>query len=229
MWGREVDGQVLFFHLAGINNQNFLMRDEQTGSYWQQISGKAVSGPMKGKTLPLIHSDEISFGLWKKERPFGRVLAPVAKYQADYEEKDWEKSIAKAKVVVNFPNSGLAMREQVLGIFNAHAAKAYPLTKVLSEKLVLDRLGPDAILIVVGPDNLSARAFRNPSPARDFYHSSDDPSFLMTDAQTGAKWNFQGCATEGQDKGRCLEPVRMIKDYWFDWKNYHPDTAIYAK
>jgi len=34
-----VDGLKLTFHLAGINSQNFLMRDEETGTYWQQISG----------------------------------------------------------------------------------------------------------------------------------------------------------------------------------------------
>ena len=38
-----MSGLVLTFHLAGINNQNFLMRDEQTGTYWQQISGRAIS------------------------------------------------------------------------------------------------------------------------------------------------------------------------------------------
>ena len=44
MLSREIDGLKLTFHLAGINNQNFLMRDEETGTYWQQINGVAVSG-----------------------------------------------------------------------------------------------------------------------------------------------------------------------------------------
>jgi hypothetical protein len=55
VWGREVTGLTLTFHLSGINNQNFLMRDEQTGTYWQQIStywrqigGRAISGPLTG-------------------------------------------------------------------------------------------------------------------------------------------------------------------------------------
>jgi hypothetical protein len=30
VWNREVAGLRLTFHLAGINNQNFLMRDEET-------------------------------------------------------------------------------------------------------------------------------------------------------------------------------------------------------
>ena len=27
------------FVSPGINNQNFIMRDEQTGSWWQQVTG----------------------------------------------------------------------------------------------------------------------------------------------------------------------------------------------
>jgi len=44
VWQSVVNGQTLKFHLAGINNQNFIMRDEQTGSWWQQISGEAIQG-----------------------------------------------------------------------------------------------------------------------------------------------------------------------------------------
>jgi hypothetical protein len=71
---RNVAGWALTFHLAGINNQNFLMRDEETGSYWQQISGVAISGPMKGQQLNLVLSDELTFGAWKAEEPEGMVL-----------------------------------------------------------------------------------------------------------------------------------------------------------
>jgi hypothetical protein len=226
VWGRKIDGVLLTFHLAGINNQNFLMRDDQTGSYWQQISGKCISGPMRGRVLPLVNSDEISFQLWGAEQPGGRVLAPVAKYASEYEAKDWDKKMAKARVVIQFPKSGLPMREQVFGVATDQASRAYPVTKLIADKLVLDRVGGKAIMLVTASDNRSIRAFQNLSPARDFYRSAEG-GFLMTDAQTGSKWNFQGCAVDGPEKGRCLEPVRTIKDYWFDWKNYHPGTTIY--
>jgi len=49
---RVVNGVPLRFHLAGINNQNFLMRDEQTGTYWQQITGLAVSGTARRQASP---------------------------------------------------------------------------------------------------------------------------------------------------------------------------------
>ena len=45
------------------------MRDEETGTYWQQITGAAVSGPLAGRVLKLIPSDELTFALWKTEQP----------------------------------------------------------------------------------------------------------------------------------------------------------------
>ena len=68
-------GLVLTLHLAGINNQNFLMRDEQTGSFWQQITGRAISGPLAGTSLRLVPSDELTFALWKSERRDGCQVA----------------------------------------------------------------------------------------------------------------------------------------------------------
>jgi len=57
-----VDGRALHFYLAGINNQNFLMRDKETGTWWQQITGKAIYGPLKGASLDLVPYDELTFG-----------------------------------------------------------------------------------------------------------------------------------------------------------------------
>jgi hypothetical protein len=89
------------------------------------------------------------------------------------------------------------------------------------------------VLIVVGPDGQSVRAFRGRIPgvdgAPDFYRlTANQPGALMMDAATGSEWNFQGCAISGKVKGVCLDRVPMLKDYWFDWRNYHPQTAIWG-
>jgi hypothetical protein len=73
----------MHFHLAGINNQNFLMRDEETGSYWQQVTGTAIAGPLKGSKLTLLSQDELTFALWRKEHPQGTVLAPLPRYASN--------------------------------------------------------------------------------------------------------------------------------------------------
>jgi hypothetical protein len=224
-----VDGKELTFHLAGINNQNFLMRDEETGSFWQQINGRAVSGPMAGKQLELVHCDELSFGLWRAENPRGTVLQPVGEFEKNYEAKDWEKRMLKARTVVDTSKSGIAPRALMLGIEVGGGSKAFPLDRVLQQKLVQDRVGGKAIILVVGPDNLSVRAFLRDLDGvvanAEYYRKPD--SGLFVDSETGSEWNFQGCAVSGRATGRCLKPIPMIKDYWFDWQLYHPSTAVY--
>ncbi len=226
MWSREVDGRVLTFHLAGINNQNFLMRDDQTGTFWQQISGRAVSGPLRNKQLLLVHSDELTFAQWRGEQPSGMVLAPVKTYVAEYEPRDWEKRIGKARTVISFPSTKIPGREVMLGIQAGGAARAFSLKRVLDEKLVQDRVGSTPVLLVVGPDNTSVRAFVNRAPSgkpTDFYRQKDG---TLLDSETGTTWTFAGCPVAAIGTA-CLPPVDMLKDYWFDWRNYHPDTTVY--
>jgi hypothetical protein len=227
---RDVDGRRLTFHLAGINNQNFLMRDEETGSYWQQISGLAISGPLQGRQLTLVLSDELAFATWKAEEPQGMVLKDVAKYASEYETKDWDVHMARRPTVIQFPEHGMQARDLILGIQDAGASRAFLYDRVIKEKLVKEYVGPQAVLIVVGPDGQSVRAFRDRIPGQDglpdFYRMTANA--LMMDATTGSQWNFQGCAISGKAKGVCLERIPMLKDYWFDWRNYHPKTALWG-
>ena len=229
MWGRDIAGLRLTFHLAGINNQNFLMRDDQTGTYWQQISGKAISGPLRGAQLPFVHSDELNFGTWRSEEPQGTVLQDAAPYRSDYAPKDWDVHMQRAPVVIDFHEHGLHGRDVMLGIQAFGASRAYLYDRVIREKLIQDRVGPEPVLLVVGGDGQSVRAFRARIPGvpgtPDFYRKPDG---VLMDAATGSEWNFQGCAFAGKSKGLCLEPVEAIKDYWFDWRNYNPSTTVYG-
>jgi Protein of unknown function (DUF3179) len=227
---RDLEGRRLTFHLAGINNQNFLMRDDETGTYWQQISGRASSGPLQGRQLTLVLSDELTFAAWRAEEPQGTVLVNVPQYASDYETKDWDVRMERAPTVIQFPEHGMQSRDLILGIRTGGASRAYPYDRVIREKVVKDRVGTEPVLLVVGPDGVSVRAFRDRIAgveAADFYRLSGK-TFIM-DSPTGSEWNFQGCAVSGKSKGECLERIPMLKDYWFDWRNYNPETTIWGK
>ncbi len=227
-----MDGLRLTFHLAGINNQNFLMRDEETGTYWQQISGAAISGPLKGRRLTLVLSDELTLAIWRAEQPQGTVLDDVPEFISDYAKRDWDVRMKRAPTVLDFPEHALAARDLMLGIQAYGASRAFLYDRVVKEKLVKDHVGAEPVLLVVGPDDQSVRAFQGRIPgvngASDFYRITGRPGVLLIDETTGSEWNFQGCATSGKAKGLCLEPIPMLKDYWFDWRNYNPKTTVYG-
>ena len=230
MWKRQAAGQNLTFHLAGINNQNFLMRDQETGSFWQQVSGKCISGPLKGEKLELVPGEELTFALWRQEAPDGTVLAPNPEFANRYERADWEQQAEKLPTVVKLQDNSLAPRALVAGITVEGISKAYAVNKITQETPIQDQLGGTPLLLALGPDGKSLRAFTRRIPGEtqepDFYKRNGNDWVLM-DSVTSSLWDFRGCAFQGPAKGKCLEPVHILKDYWFDWHTYHPDTLLY--
>jgi hypothetical protein len=236
-----VDGRALTFRLAGINNQNFLMRDEETGSYWQQISGKAISGPYRGRQLELVHSDELTFLLWRNENPRGTILRPVDRFASEYETKDWDVQMRSVDTVVDTKNTPYGPRELMLGVEHNGAARAYMLDRVLKQKLVQDWIGGTPVIVVLGPDEKSVRVFEARIQGHDvvpeFYRDAgagkpaalDAGRAMFIDSATGSAWTFRGCAVRGPAVGQCLPPLPAIKDYWFDWQLYHPNTSVHGK
>jgi hypothetical protein len=231
VWRADIDGLRLTFHLAGINNQNFLMRDDQTGTYWQQITGKALSGPLAGRQLVLVPSDELTFALWKTEEPHGTVLQDAPAYVADYASTDWDVQMSKVPTVLSFARPGLAPRDIMIGLHLPGFSRAYHYDALLKEKLVEDQMGPEPVMLVVGPDNQSVRAFhrRIPGVARipQFYRI-EKGTVLLIDDTSGSQWDFRGCAISGKSQSLCLDRIEAIKDYWFDWRNYNPSTTVYS-
>jgi hypothetical protein len=283
VWTRTVNGRALHFYLAGINNQNFLMRDKETGTWWQQITGKAIYGPLKGASLELVLSDELTFGEWKSEVPEGKVLAEVPKYGKEY-DSNWEPETAKYPVVISFPGTELKSRDVVVGLEIDGPGRAYPWDTLVKQSPVVDRVNGTPLLVAVGPDGKSFRVFVSRIDGKDaeFYlkgetegetsaegkpgtpvaakpaspaetkpaaptHAKAEVSaatkpaapaaakpaaakpWILLDTTTASEWNFQGCAVSGPSLGKCLDRIPALKDYWFDWRNYHPGTTLYKR
>jgi hypothetical protein len=230
VWRAEVDGRKLSFHLTGINNQNFLMQDEQTGSWWQQVTGEALFGPLKGKRLDLVFHDEVSFGVWKKEHPDTRVLRPDDSAPWREFSKNWEAETAKMPVVTpRRPGEPFAPREVMIGLEVRGAAKAYPWSALKRQSPILDTLAGTPVLLVLGEDGRSVRAFSRVVDGRELqlFVRPGGPPLRLVDAETGSEWTFAGEAVSGPLGGKQLDRIYALLDYWFDWKAYHPQTAVY--
>src|SRR5262245_467991 len=103
------------------------MRDEETGSWWQQISGCAILGPLKGTCLAPVAWDEVTFAGFKAEHPAADILLPVEEKKAEYASAGWEAEIAEMPTVTPVdPHDVLQPRDLVVGVKTGGAAKAYP-------------------------------------------------------------------------------------------------------
>jgi hypothetical protein len=113
------------------------------------------------------------------------------------------------------------------------AAQAYPLSSLTGQSpVLLDKLGGEPIMLVLGPDGKSVRVFSRimGGDALEFYVrgavKGSEPWGLVESASL-SEWSFDGCALSGELRGHCLARIDALKDYWFDWEHYHPHSGIY--
>lgn len=208
------------------------MRDEETGSWWQQVTGEAIQGPLKGQTLRSVYHDEVTFGLWKREKPEGRVLRPNEQtaQSGNYLPANWEESVARMPVATSAAlDKSLEPRTLILGVTINGVAKAYPFAAMVKQSLILDEVGGVPIFIVRGDDNRSVRAFESSADGRklEFFLKPNTSALTMVDAETGSEWDFTGRAIAGTLSGRQLKKISILNDYWFDWTTYNPKTQVY--
>ena len=206
------------------------MRDEETGSWWQQVSGLAISGPLKGKQLRSIDQDELTFAQWKKEEPNGRVLKPDPTVASnDYVPSDWEVKMAKARVASVNVDQTIPPRSLVIGITVGNADKAYPFESLVKQSPIIDEVVGVPIVVVLAKDGKSVRAFERVVDGRklEMFSKTGSTELSLFDAETQSDWDFSGKAVNGQLSGRQLKKIPVLIDYWFDWKNYHAKTALY--
>jgi len=164
VWDEQLRGRRLRFHLCGINNQNFVMCDEETGSWWQQVTGEAFAGPLRGSRLRLVFTDEVAFAIWRREHPGGRVLRPASPAWRSW-SADWEAKIGRLPVVAGVPGADgrgpLPPRTVVLGLELRGAARAYPVESLRRQGAIVDDVGGQGVVILVGDDGRSLRAFES--------------------------------------------------------------------
>ena len=208
------------------------MRDEETGSWWQQVTGEAIQGPLKGQRLGPVDYDELTFGLWKEENPQGRVLRPddAIERAGDYAPADWEHRMAKVPVTTSLTlDNALEARALVVGVKANGISRAYPFDALLKQSPIIDELGRVPIMIVMADDHKSVRGFERIVDGRqlEFFVKPNVSPLRLVDAQTESEWDFSGRAVAGPSTGKQLTRLAVLNDYWFDWKTYNRGTTLY--
>jgi hypothetical protein len=232
VWETAIDGRTLTFHLAGINNQNFIMQDDETGSWWQQVTGEAFLGPLKGRRLTPVPQDQLTFATWRSEAPQGRVLKPDDRIAraGRYAPVNWERDMLQYRTpAAPSADTRLAPRALVVGVALNGAATAYPADGLTAAGATIDTIGGEPIVIVRAADARSTRVFYRTVDGRplQFAVETGASPLRLLDVETGSEWDFTGTCVAGPLAGRRLRRVPFLEEYWFDWKTYHPTTQVF--
>src|SRR5207302_1150521 len=108
-------------------------------------------------------------------------------------------------------------------------SKAHRMADVKQQNPIIDTIGSVPIVIAVADDGRSVRAFRRTIDGRafEFFAKPSSSPITFVDSVSGSEWDFAGRAIRGPLAGRQLAKIDVLSDYWFDWRTYHPDTAIF--
>lgn len=217
--------------MLGLNNQNFMMIDEQTGTWWQQVTGKAVQGPLAGKRLTRVPSDEVRLAIWRQEHPNTTVMAHQEAFAERYLKAEWEENLADFPVpdALVTGRDALGARDVVIGVTVGEQSKAYSREVLRADGPIVDYLGGVPIVLAIDTDGQSVRGFDRRLAGRtlELFAVPDAETFQMLDAETGSTWDFSGQAIEGDAVGQKLTRVQTMGSFWFDWRNQNPDTLVY--
>ncbi len=75
---RRLDGRTLTFEPAAGREGIALMRDQETGSLWQVLTGQAVEGPLFGQKLERLPSHYSFWFAWSDFHPETELYGPAA-------------------------------------------------------------------------------------------------------------------------------------------------------
>jgi hypothetical protein len=149
---REVEGGPVTFGVSGLlYNSDLIMYDRREGSLWQQFSGRAIAGPaaQRNERLQVLEIGTTTWGQWRRDYPHAQVLSRDTGYARDYNvypygtyERDNELYFG-----VQHTDKRLQIKTVVYGVRVGGRAKAYPLDTVRKAGEIVDRLGPDTIVI----------------------------------------------------------------------------------
>ena len=223
---------VLLGNTSALYESDMVMFDHQTGSYWNQVTGEAIVGPLTGRRLPLLPSQMTTWGAWKDLYPDTLALSPDTGFVRNY-RRDPFRGYAQGLNAGNeffFPVSEagrdprLEPGEIVLGVEADGVRRAYPLA-LLGDAIVHDTLGQTPVAIFSQADGPGGAAYSPRLGGREltFYLEEDQ----IRDRETGSAWNLAGRALSGELAGSELQPLPARSTLWFSLVANYPEIDIY--
>ncbi|MEP7220777.1 MAG: DUF3179 domain-containing (seleno)protein [Bacteroidota bacterium] len=219
-----IDNQPLNFRLIGANHYNAIFQDRATGSLWYQATGEAAVGPLQGKRMPLVPSQQVTLGVWLREHPESLVFVADRESREGYGMTEGFADIRPGKEYYATADSNWKMRSWVVGVEIGREARAYPWPALVRQRVINDSVGGVPVVIALENDSISYHVWKRDLNGRTFQFAPDPTGKNLLEMTNGSLWNWDGYCVEGADAGTRLEPVTASQEFWHAWSQFHPGT-----
>jgi hypothetical protein len=145
-FNRKLEAEVLNFRVAGVWRRNMIIVDDKTESIWQQTTGECIFGPLKGKKLEMIHSENTVLQKWVEKYPQSKLVFEGKNARRGFFPKRFMlrglKFVPTKVLMPGFSDiSQLPAREIVFGIDYRGEKVAYPIAKLQNHNEFKDEIG----------------------------------------------------------------------------------------
>lgn len=223
-----VRGQNEVFRLVGMDKFNAMFEDASTKSWWQQVNGTAVAGPLKGATLNEIPASQVSLSVWLRQYPNSLILQEDPAFRVDYEHlAGFDKGLGSSALTTR-DSASWKPKSWVIGITKDHQSKAYDWNELLKKRIIQDSLFSIPIILTLEKDSSSFHAWNAVVDGQYLVFKESITEEHLQDINTLSLWNMDGQCIDGSLKGSRLEPIQSSQEFWHSWQTFHPGTAIYA-
>ena len=148
---QAVDFNFTFGVSGLLYNSDVLLYDRRTGSLWSQVLSKAISGPLRGVTLPLVPSSHTTWRHWSARYPDTLVLSTDTGFRRDYRSSPYLDYSRTSRLAFPVENRSKEYRnkELVLGISIDGKNKVYPFKELTKNKLEIfdDVIGSRSVTV----------------------------------------------------------------------------------
>lgn len=214
-----VNGKLENFRLVGMDHFNAMFEDATTKSWWQQSTGLAISGSLKGSILPEVESSQLTLGKFFTLYPFGKVMQEQDVFKTHYDSLgNFEKGKSKSKLT-GTDSVSWKDKSWVVGIEIGTQSKAYDWNTLKKQGVIHDVMSETPIVIILSTDSQSFTAFVRTNKEEKFSIRNDS---IISNLN---QYDFAGRSPDGTS----LKRIKAYQEFWHSWKTFHPATEAYEK
>ena len=220
----EVNGTTEQFRLVGMDHFNAMFEDSKTKSWWQQETGEAIAGPLRGTWLKELPSQQMRLSAWVRKYPNTKVLQPDTLFKKAYASLEGYDNGTIEGDLERRDSASWKFKSWVVGVPVNSTARAYDWNDLLKYKVINDSISSSSYVVLVEPDSVSFHVWDAKVGGNRLNFKWDEATQTLKDSNTGSSWNFDGQAISGPLKDSTLTPVKAYQEFWHSWKHFHPET-----
>lgn len=222
------------FRLVGMDHFNAMFEDAKTGSWWRQVSGRAIAGPRTGERLAYFPSEQMTLDAWYARHPSSLVLQPDVTFNAEYQALRGFDDGTRPGSLTGRNAESWKEKSWVVGVVAGEKSRVFDWNELIRAGTINAEVGTVPVVVWVALDGKSFGARERMVDGRVLTFSPHTVPIvdgtgtrevrILFDAETRTTWTLDGACINPECSGKRLKPVESHQEFWHAWREFHPET-----